>query len=76
MTHRLSLVLVIFSQLENKCSQSRGPQGRAHRMSLLHSQINCAASVGQCKTLSDLKSRCYICKEHAQEAEKMVDFEI
>ena len=37
---------------------------RAHRTSLLHSQIDCAASVGQCKTLSDLKSRCYICKEH------------
>ena len=49
---------------------------RAHRTSLLHSQINCAASMGQCKTLSDLKSRCYICKEHAQSAEKMVVFEI
>ena len=37
---------------------------RAHRMSKLYPQINCAASVGQCKTLSNLKSRCYICKEH------------
>ena len=49
---------------------------RAHRTSKLYSQIDCAASVGQCKTLSNLKSRCYICKEHPHWAEKMVDFEI
>ena len=49
---------------------------RAHRTSKLYSQIDCAASVGQCKTLSNLKSRSYICKEHPHWAEKMVDFEI
>ena len=38
---------------------------RAHRTSKLYSQIDCAASVGQCKTLSNLKIRSYICKEHS-----------
>ena len=60
------------SPLLNSCT----PAVRAHRTSKLYSQIDCAASVGQCKTLSNLKSRCYICKEHAQTAEKMVNFEI
>ena len=63
--------------IHKPCGPVGGMVGvRAHRTSLLHSQINCAASVGQCKTLSDLKSRCYICKEHPHWAEKMVDFEI